>query len=695
MSKPFRPYRNFSDDAEGTVQSLVIERSPGVVEVPSLRKTFDFTFLFQITSVELTSKVSIVLAKEFAKFARGTASQRRVFFQHLIEHIVSDEKLSAALRAGGQLTRIGDRVSWEACLNSWFKAGVETYGPDRLTTLGEMVNGLRRVYRTLERNGLAPRVTFPKMKKNYHIGRGTRPSLIEVKKRDQMFVDVIQLVKERAVELGVSEDAMEIGFLRELGDRVPPELIGSRDAFMTAMREVNSELLDNVRKLAEETFLQGYADFQEGRRLISRANAEDVGRVSELISSFKSGTKFLDIKAELWTLLIEQQPDDALATLLAYLEQHNNGVPFVGMRREMPTTVFVNELYRHVGGVRRLNKLLGCDPSTIAAAMLIYLVDSGANPSVAAEITFDCMQPTDDPRKVLIDSIKGRSDWQIIVKEFEREEPGVVATVPDVIDKTLEMTSKMRSGFPDLGGYLFVFRWYETPSVASVEFLSNRLRYLIRDAGLPEGLYRLESLRQSFLLEFTLEADGNKRLAEIVANHKKVHGATINSYTDRWPIRILLARKIIEFQKLLEYDFLFNGVGVEEAWGVTKAAANRILKKAERTGYGIRCRNSKWGANATSKPGDDCADAGAPCIDCRARIFVIDEESIRDILREKRILETAQSEQEATASRRWETEGLPLLAFYIAAIEKLKRSPFAGLLKRIMDEEREDCDAES
>ncbi|CAJ3823226.1 Uncharacterised protein [Burkholderia pseudomallei] len=694
MSKPFRPYGKLPEDAEGAVQPLVIEKSPAVVEVPSLNKIFDFGFLFNITSVELARKVSMVLGKEFAKFARNTAGERMRFFARLFEHIASDEKLLAALRAGGNMGRLGDRASWEACLNSWFEAGVESYGPDRLTTLGEMVNGLRRVYKALERKGLAPRVAFPEMPKNYHVGRGTRPSLIEVKKREEMFVDVVQLVKERAVELGVPEDAMDIRYLRELGDRVPPELLGSRDAFVTAMREVNSELLDNVRKLAEAAFLQGYADFQEGKRLISTANVEDVNRINELMLAYEAGTEFSNLKAQLWNLLIEKEPEETLATLLAYLDRHNNGVPLIGMRREKATNVFVNKLYRHVGGVARLIKLLGCDANTIAAAMLVYMVDSGANPSVAAELSFDCMQPADDQKKVVIDSLKGRSDWRVIVRDFERMEPGIAATVPDIIDKTIEMTAKMRAGFPDLNPYLFIFRWYEIPSVASIEFLSNRLKYLVRDAGLSEGLYRLDSIRQSFLMEFALEADGNKRLAEIVAQHNKPHGTTINTYTDRWPIRILLSRKIIEYQKLLEYDFLFNGVGLEEAWGVSKEAAARILEKAERTGYGIRCRNSKWRPNATANHEDDCPEAGAPCLDCGAKLFVVDEEAIRDIVREKQTLEAEQPEQEANSSPRWESEGLPLLAFYIAVIEKLKRSPFAGLLKRILDEEKGERDGE-
>jgi hypothetical protein len=173
------------------------------------------------------------------------------------------------------------------------------------------------------------------------------------------------------------------------------------------------------------------------------------------------------------------------------------------------------------------------------------------------------------------------------------------------------------------------------------------------------------------------------RTASVLAKHRTEKSNTTPIYTARWPVKLLYGAKIRTFQRILEADIIFNGLQMKKALGLTQAEAKELLKSAERTGNGLRCRNSTAGEGPTSSPGQKCEDAGEPCLDCKMRLIVVDEETVADALRTKERLEAQMEHLEAEAPARWEAEMLPELAFVTTFIERLRRTAHAALLRKV------------
>jgi hypothetical protein len=664
-----------------SVAGLVILRAPLVYEVPSLYRVFDFTFLRSVLPSSFADEVAETLAKAFANGdSRAYALHKLFVLRNFVAFVATDEELRVEVANACRGGTMGDSGPLTKAITCWFAARKSELYPKQATTLAEHLNGLRSCLRPLFLAGKVGRVTFPRMPANYHSHADHKPSLVEHKKRDVLSDEIVKELQRLASGAGIVLTPDAAGYVARLGQAVPTELIASEEAFRSAFQRINSQRLQLIRKVAEDALLRAAALFEEGKVALERTDSKAADAIQYALEQYASdGMSLRD-------LLPLDNPEIALGNLLRFsLERHSGSIPPHHEFRRFRAGSYVKAVFRALGGRRRIQAMLGCDPNGIAGAALLYLVDSGDNVASVLALSPNCLEPTDEPGVVRVVSYKARSDWQPIVNTFSVSDPAVRLTVPQAIGLVVSMTSQARSVYPAFADTLLMFRWFDdAPSAAGEEFLANRLRYLLRDAvNVHDRAMLPGSIRQSFLLDRTLIGDGRTKVAAVLAKHRRKTSSTTSIYTDIWPVRLLYAAKIREFQKILETDLVFNGLNLEEALGMTAEEGRRLLETAERTGNGLRCRSPQAGYGPTSSPEKDCEDAGAACLVCKVRLLVIDEETIEDAVRTRRSLEAQREFLEANAPGRWERELLPQLAFSVAFITKLKRTPHAALLRKI------------
>jgi len=664
-----------------SVAAIVIPRGPLVYYVPSLRRVFDFGFFTDIFPLAFSEKVACVLAKQFASAHSRTYNLQKFHqMSNVVRHLASDEILIRGIAAACVSGRMRDSSLISEGIRSWFASKKAELYPNRGTTLAGRLNALKAGFRPLIGAGLIGTLTYPKMPAGYSAYKMHKPSLVERGKRNVLCDEIVGELRRLASELGIELTPDAAGYVAGIGKTVPSELLVNEEVFRGAFQRINSRRMQAIRNLAEDALLASYALFEDGEAACAQAPPGIADRIQYELERYKRGcTDKLD------ALFPLTDPLRAVGNLLTYCrERHAGLIPHHKVYRKYCAGRYMMRLCHALGGRRHLKRMLGCGPDGIAGAALIYLVDSGDNVSSALALSPNCIEPTDEPNRVRVLTYKGRSDWQAVVNTFEVKDPRVRVTVPQAIEMVLRMTHRVRQEYPAFADTLLMFRFYDEPSAAADVFLASRLRRLLRASGDTAVKEMLPgAIRQSFLIDRTLIADGRTRVAEILAKHRRKGSSTIHIYAERWPIKLLYAAKIRTFQHILETDLVFNGLKLDEALGMTSAEAKNLLQTAERTGNGLRCRDPKAGEGPTSALGEDCEDAGAPCFGCKMRLFVVDRETVEDAVRTKLHLESQRDVLEAMSPAKWEAEMLPELAFATAVIENLRRSKHASLLSRV------------
>lgn len=338
-----------------------------------------------------------------------------------------------------------------------------------------------------------------------------------------------------------------------------------------------------------------------------------------------------------------------------------------------------NKLMRRFGGKYYVAAMLNAHSDAVAAAILMYLVDSGANVAVALVIRTDFESPTDEGGWYEVRSVKNRAGYKPIINSFPEKDPSLGVTTIAALRKIRSSTERIRNSNQEFKDELLLHSYYGKPSVANNDFLQNRLNYFQRDAGI--GNFRLlpGAIRVSFLIKHVLSGDGDVLSAQILAD--QAAGSGVNErYTLRWPVRVMYVKRIREFTESLEHQLIF---GVEDAarlFGTNVTLAEKIMVHSERTGIGLSCKNSARMTENIIDESNKCSKVGE-CLSCEMKLFHVDKENPIDVLLVHDFLTQNQPEMEAQLSAKWEALYLPLLAFATVVIEKVSRSRHAQLLK--------------
>ena len=294
-------------------------------------------------------------------------------------------------------------------------------------------------------------------------------------------------------------------------------------------------------------------------------------------------------------------------------------------------------------------------------------------------MTTDSEQPTDDPNFVNFVSFKDRAGPEPIVKQLPLQTPGVRVTAAQALREVRLMTKTRREIYPELlGDNLFVFSFYKEPSILTANVLADNLRYMLRDRQMSQ-VWTPSAIRIAVGVEVSgrTEADLDK------VGRKLSHAAgsaTTPIYALRLAVRLLLSRKIREFQTLLEAAFATHSPHGPQILGYSDEASDFLVDKAIRTGLGFLCKDATARGGKIQESGASCPELGKGCSNCQSRVFVADIESLAEMVAvndrlSQKLDATGDGEQDA-----WEAQWLELYAFSTAVIHKAKRSRFAYLM---------------
>jgi hypothetical protein len=179
----------------------------------------------------------------------------------------------------------------------------------------------------------------------------------------------------------------------------------------------------------------------------------------------------------------------------------------------------------------------------------------------------------------------------------------------------------------------------------------------------------------------TLESGGDVLVTRLHAHHQPGTGDS-ERYARSYPVKLVYTSKVRQFTNYLQNKIVFNHLELRTAFGLTKAAADEMLEKAERTGYGFDCKSPFSNYKQAPEGKTRCEDVGELCLSCNGGVFYIDYENLVDVLCLRADLLSRREDLEANATAKWEQAYVPLLAYAEVVVEKAKRSVHAAVFRK-------------
>lgn len=644
--------------------------SPLIRRVEALNRTFDFSPLALVLPTPLATKVAKTLCAYFQRFARKTAVGRFQEFMAFGKWLSKDQSVSQRFMAESTTKEIWPNQLWIQSLNRWSDVLRKRHGT-HYTTLAECFGNLYLCLDALAHAGIVPHTSKPALPRNYHMVGKRRPSLSELQGISEAANNVLTDVQKEVLKrVGDAESDEARRYAALLASIIPRELAHDEVSFAEALQRHNRQLLDSIRRVSEETFIHWQEQYRLGQQLIAAAEEESADWLTQV---FQAKTEHFGELLNRWFPTSDEQRARgrflrALATL------YGDQVP---SESKVANPSRYRHLVRRFGGRHSLDGMLTAHINAVAAAMFLYLCDSGANVSSALELRIDFEEPTDDPSLVRVCTTKPRAGYPPIIDTLPVRDLTVQVTAVEALRAIREMTAHRRQIYGHLGDTLFVYTYFNEPSAANGDFVANRLRYFMRDSEVP-GKYLPSSIRQSVVLDVAMRNDGNLRTVNAFTHHQGSKGVT-ERYARAWPIRLILTRRIREFQTLLEASLVF---GIEDGFqrlGVSPEVGAHLYERAVRTGLGLSC--SSQGSSAGTGEGTNSCDHLGDCPMCERRLFLVDEANLAEILALHKILTDRQVEMESEQPVKWEKTWIPLLAYATVVIDIVKNSHYARYLK--------------
>lgn len=639
-------------------------------------RVFDLSVLKAAIGQTLGTKVATVIGQHFARLNRKTAVTRWSAFRRYWEWVATAEQVAEFRKTTKRAGRIVSRHDLETVTHLWFddyesKARVEP------VTVGENVNHLGRCLDVLAEQGVIPRIARLKMPPNYHRGAKRRKSFAEVTANsgrgqvDSVLGSIRETISDFANIAGGDE------YLEALASCADASDLNSTQELVKAIQSLNAARLKRVRDIAEEKLLHCHRVFQEGQALRKAGGKDLAPYIQAYIDPAVSRRTRGNLRAEAFGGYAPENLEKLKRSFVRYVHEHCGGVcpkegDFPGGR-----SLFL-KLARTMGGRNYIKGWFGAQEDAVAAAAIIYLIDSGANISVVLGFTLSWEEPCDEPGHVRISGIKVRPADKPIVEILPVLDRSVRVSAVEALRMLKVMTDPYRRQDKRLSDVLFVHAFF-SPVPLDDEVLASRLGYFCRDDPVLKNVKLLPSyIRPSVLLQVTLDRDGSVLAARALADHGPDGGVT-EGYTMRYPTRVLYAAKIREFQELFQISVVYDIRGACAALGISQRAARTLLKTAERTGLGFSCKNPKAGVQPGTKTGKTCGKV-ENCLSCQMFLFHASLENLADLILFREHLKRHQAQWESEREERWNQVWLPYLAFAETVLEKIRRGPYAALL---------------
>jgi len=640
--------------------------------VPSLQRIFNYCPMGTAIGVPKARELAIFHVRYISSFARRTALAHHQALTGLAEHIAANADKLGGLRSCASLTTGNGAGLWREAVEGYVQA-LEAV-PRKVTTFAEVYGNLFRTLDELTSCGVSASCHRRPLPKNYHAAGGHRPTLVEQSGQNNVNAELVTGIVERFNEMKLEVEGKDIEHLiRALAAHVPAELLTDEIALADAIFNLNAKALNDIRRLAEDTFIEWRDVWEKGQQLIAQSDPEVYTAVKALTGLSKH-EKISEIN-RLFSLV---QEDKARSNFLRLIQEIQG--PYAGESVYIKWPARMKRIFGALGGRYYFDACFSLHRRGVVAAILLYLTDSGANVSTALNLSIWSEQETDDPNLVELISHKDRAGPDPIVKHLPIRDPGVRLTAAQALRDVVRMTQSRRELFPDVGDALFIATFFSKPAAANMELVANNLNYMLRDASYSNVRWTPSSIRTSVALDTSGRNSGN--LSEVARQlDHAVNSSSTPIYGLRFAARLVLTRRIREFTTLLEVAFATNAPQGTEVLLYPSEIANQLLQKAHRTGLGFLCKDPMIMGGRADALEPSCPQLGH-CPQCSAHVYIVTVENLAETI----ALHDALAEQvelyEEARSNLWKKEWLQIYAHCIALLQTVRRSQFAYMVPK-------------
>lgn len=644
---------------------LVVTCHPPAWRVP---RDFDFAFLRPFAEPTLASRIAAAFGRFVVRFSRPTSVSRYTGFRRL--WLATAAQLQPV--QGAPDLRTGELASgWSTAARAYAAAEYERH--TKATSAKADLQATWTVLDELASCGLLATVNPVEPPKNLHLTKVPRPSLVELAATKSATKEEKSALVRHFRSIGVPVDDLEAERFIELvaGLLTQEERRDPRKA-TEAYTAKASEYINTLKFAAETRFLKWQKHYEDGQRLLTSAD-------KNVLAAFPNGLLHAErSSAAVQRFFPRDDLDSATANFLLLMKEFFQGRVPSAEKLEHPWRARYMKLIARLGGRYHLDAMLSLHRDAIAAAALLYILDTGANVSTTISLETDFERATSDPNIVEFFAVKSRARYAAIYDVLPVNEPGRRVGTVKALRAVADMTADRRRQFLQLGKKLFIFSYFHEPSVAGGEFLANQLTYLLAEEGLPPQ-WTLSGIRAAIGIIDTLDGTGTLNGLRRKLNHGGSSFATTASYALRWPIRKQLELEMSKYQRQFQAGVASNLEGALQWLHRTPEEADALLEDAKRTGLGFLCAAPRGGARRADPAGSSCSKVGE-CADCSVRLFVMDEQSLAEVIATNLSLKANMSRLEMESAERFDEVWVDLLAFSTVAMEEARRGPFAYLV---------------
>lgn len=591
------------------------------------------------------------------------------------------------------------RDDFELILNDYSTLLHQEYGY-RTAGLCGLLHATNQLVRALARSGVLPTVLPLKVPKAPPSKK--TPTLLEAvgnahPELDQVLADAYPLYNADPSLRDALRGLLHIGL------NIPPDATERAENLAHGERQ----LLNTIRKHAENAIKSSFTDWNKARQLIAEVNFQEAQHIfDELIYTYISAIDPLEgplftphFKRKRSTVLDKLfRPHDGhsfgrFLRLLYYLYFEKPTVLYEGHNQVSLNLRIINDSLRNYAkryyrefiesefptmdaflpiGITRL---LSADTRLQVSAAILVMIDTGMNPQPCLDLPLNCFADTDNPAFKSIASWKNRAGGKLIVDEL-----------PTTIESGLSAYSALCM-VKEQNRYLY--------KICDNNRLTADRLFIRVDGILGEGGYiRLKPITSSWVLNWltnSLANDANFRNVAVTTRqirpsvltaHRAQHGlnaatrkaqhdnpATIQLYTDRPMFHMAYNDKIQHFQELFQAMAL---IAFDEIPGDITSSIDSIK------GHYQEALNSGLGVLRPPAPSEPDAQS-ADSVQQSPPIIVMTKQNLANLMAFNNYLHESQDRGLSERPELWMEQWLPWLILTDEVIRRAKRGKWASM----------------
>jgi len=624
--------------------------------IPKHKRRYDFTFMPESYGIGFTVQLIQAFLSHESKYSAATTPPRYRALSSFFRYASTEElELVKALQQGKCTIDC-----LQAAALKWHEWFISSAADAKDTTQSAQISVLNQALNYLaEAQVLPPIKSLPTPRIN-SLGVRPKPTLAEITPD----TSAKALMSETNAEIS-DKTAFENSLAYEYGTSNTSNKID-------AINSINSTRLFALREVAVRLLKKEYKHFRFGQILMRSAGMTG----KEIETALLQCSSIPVVRSRQFELIFPDTDKKVCSGRhLVFLRYKFGTRPPVKIGSESDSWVNFYRRKRKSTSDYHIKSLLGIRDLGVAAALTIYLIDSGTNVDVGRRLKISNIRQSDTPRSINVSGNKPRAGNKIIENDLPTKTSEEISTAK-ALSMIIEMTQSLRGETPpESQDYVFLLRGRKNvidviPAFRYTIIFKKMLRYDKKLANLP---LLPAMIRPSLLLDKTLAHKGSIGPAHAAADHANYE--TTVGYINRLPQKLDYDRRIRRFQQDLESVIIHDISGAAKLLGIPACRSNNILLVENRTGLGTVCKNRRMESRIHNRTGD-CVELES-CVGCSNLMVVSHPDIIADMLHWNEVLESNKDDMVKSNPERWYSKWEQWRILTIVIIEKIKSGPHA------------------